>query len=333
MRRAAVGVTVVVLSLLVACSLPAPFTDDEPPAGWRRLDIGGVVVTGPVEPYRPGHLVASGRLDGRECVLDLGVEAFDTGEGDATARCLPDRDRAPRIPSATALSSDGDVILAVEWQDMADATPPAVWAGHARDLARQSLARDPDSDATAFVDVATSADEALVVGTAPSAVCPHGAVVAWAVEAHGLSRFGSDGPCVDAGSRSPLHAAAGDRWLLVAGPVFAPGSGPSGAQPTQAWVVTATDGGWATAAWRRVLLPAAPDLVSDVVVTGDGMVAGSLGGRPGHGQPAGRARHPGPRRGAAVDPAPRRLVCRARPARTPHLRGGAGGGHLGRHPR
>lgn len=280
MRRAAAGVTVAVLSALTACSLPASFSDEDTPPGWERLDAGGVVVTGPVEPYRPGHLIAAGRLDGRECVVDLTVEAVDAGNGKPTARCIPAREKSPRIPSATALSSNGDVILAVEWQDMADASPPAVWAGHDVDLSRQALEPGPDADATAFVDAATSDDEALVVGTTPSTLCPHGAVTAWAVRPQGLSRFGTDGPCVDAGSRSPLHSAAGDHWLLVAGPLFAPGTGPSPGQPTQAWYATADDQDWTTTTWRRVVLPAAPDLVSDVVVTADGMLAGSRGGRP-----------------------------------------------------
>ena len=282
MHRAGVGVAVAVLSALAACSLPASFTDDDPPPGWERLDVNGLVITGPVEPYRPGELITAGRLDGRECLVELTVTAVDNGAGEAVARCLSDRKKAPRIPSATALSSNGDIILAVEWQDMADATPPAVWAGRDSALSRQSLEPGPDADATAFVDAATSDDEAFVVGTTPSAVCPHGAVAAWAVQmqTHLLSRLGTDGPCVDAGSRSPLHAAAGDRWLLVAGPTFAPGSGPSGGQETQAWYATADGEDWATPTWHRVLLPAAPDLVSDVVVTADAMVAGSRGGRP-----------------------------------------------------
>ena len=273
-------VAVTALSAVCACSLPASFTDDTAPAGWERLGIEGVVVTGPVVPYRPGELIATGRLDGRECLIELSVAGVDAGDGDATAKCLPTRHAAPRIPSATALSSNGDVILAVEWQDMADATPPAVWVGHDLDLSRQSLEPGPDADATAFVDAATSGDEGFVVGTTPSAVCPHGAVTAWAVQAHGLSRFGTDGPCVDAGSRSPLHAAAGDHWLLVAGPTFAPGSEPLEGQPTQAWFATADDEDWARTTWHRVDEPAAPDLVSDVVVTADGVVAGSRGDRP-----------------------------------------------------
>jgi hypothetical protein len=279
MRRAGAGVAAV-LSALAACSLSAPFTDDDPPPGWEQLDVADVVVTGPVERYRPGTLITTGRLNGRECLLELAVEGVDLGDGPTTARCLPAGDRPPRIPSATAVSSNGDVILAVEWQDMADATPPAVWAGRGRDLSRQSLAPGPDADATAFVDAATSEDQALVVGTTPSAACPHGAVAGWAVGAQGLSRFGTDGPCVDAGSRSSLHASAGDRWMLVAGPAFAPGAGPSAGEPTQAWYATAADADWATAAWHRVVLPVAPDLVSDVVGTADGMVAGSRGDRP-----------------------------------------------------
>ena len=279
-RGARAAAVAAALFALAACTLSMPFSRDDAPPGWRRVSVSGLTLTGPVEPYQPGHLIASGRLGGRECVVDLTVGG-DAGRTDeATARCLPDHDHPPRIPSATALSSNGEVILAVEWQDMADATPPVVWAGHDLDLSRESLEPGPDGDATAFVDAATSDDEAIVVGTAPSAVCPNGAVAAWTVQVPGLSRFGGQGPCVDAGSPSPLHAATDDAWLLIAGPTFAPGTAPSAGQPTQAWYATADDEDWATATWHHIALPEAPELVSDVVVSLDGMVAGSRAGRP-----------------------------------------------------
>lgn len=281
MRTRRWGTTVVatLLCALAGCSVPTPFTDDDVPSGWERLDVDGVVVTGPVEPYQPGHLIASGRLRGRDCVLDLTIERVDDGGG-ATARCLPDSDGSTRIPSATALSSNGSVIVAVEWQDMADATPPGVWTGDDESFSRESLEPGPDGDATAFVDAGTSDDEAVVVGTAPSVSCPHGAVAGWSLNVPGLRPFGTKGPCVDASSASSLHADTGDAWLLVAGPLFAPGTTPSPAQPTQAWYATADEEAWATTTWHQLPLPAAPDLVTDVVVSVDGVVAGSRGGRP-----------------------------------------------------
>jgi hypothetical protein len=270
-------VAVAVVSALGACSLPAPFADDDAvPPGWERVHVGGLTLTGPVEPYQPGRLLASGRLEGRPCLVEISVETTV----ESTARCLPDRDSPPRIPSATALSTNGDVILAVEWQDMGDATPPAVWAGDDVQLARESLAPGPDGNATAFVDAATSDDEAIVVGTVPSTVCPHGAVAAWTVRSPGLTPFGAQGPCVDAGSPSPLRADTGDGWLLVAGPLFAPGAAPSADRLTQTWFATAEDEEWNTAEWHRVAATDAPDLVTDVVVTADGVVAGSRAGRP-----------------------------------------------------
>lgn len=273
--------TVAVASALAACSLPGPFAaDDEAPPGWERVSVGGLALTGPVEPYQPGRLIASGRLDGRACVVEIVVEVAIESPAERTARCLPDRDKPPEIPSATALSSNGDVILAVEWQDMGDATPPAVWAGYDLDLSRESLAPGPEGNATAFVEAATSDDEAIVVGTAPSPLCPHGAVAAWAVRLPGLTPFGAQGPCVDAASPSPLHAATGDAWLLVAGPAYAPGALPSTDQPTQVWFATANDEDWATATWRPVTASAPPEVVTDVVVALDGVVAGSRSNRP-----------------------------------------------------
>jgi hypothetical protein len=199
---------------------------------------------------------------------------------EGAARCLPDGDTAPAIPSATALSTNGDVILAVEWQDMGDATPPAVWAGYDQNLSRESLPPGPDANATAFVDAATSDDEAIVVGTVPSAHCPHGAVAAWTVRSPGLRPFGAEGPCVDASSPSPLHAATGDSWLLVAGPTYAPGTLSVVGQPTQAWYATAEDEDWADATWHPVTAGNPPEIVTDVVVAPDGMVAGSAANRP-----------------------------------------------------
>jgi hypothetical protein len=272
-RAAAATFAVAVVAALPACTLPAPFgADQEAPPGWERVTVDGLALTGPVEPYQPGRLLASGRLGGRSCLVELTL--------DRAARCLPNRDNPPRVPSATALSSNGQVILAVEWQDMADATPPAVWAGDDVRLSRESLAPGSAGNATAFVDAATSDDEAIVVGTVPSDVCPHGAVAAWAVRSPGLVPFGAEGPCVDAGSASPLRADTGDGWLLVAGPLFAPGSAPSSGGPTQTWFATAEDEEWGTARWQRVATTDAADLVTDVVVAADGVVAGSRADRP-----------------------------------------------------
>ncbi len=119
-----------------------------------------------------------------------------------------------------------------------------------------------------------------MVGTAPSAACPQGAVTAWSVLSPGLSRFGGQGPCVDASSPSATHADTADAWLLVAGPVFGPGAVAGADSPVQAWLASANDERWATAAWRPVALPQPLDLVTDVVVAVDGMVAGSRAGRP-----------------------------------------------------
>lgn len=269
--RRALAAGAAVGAVLAGCSLPEALGGREDAAGWERVTARGLRLSGPVEAYRTDHLIASGRYRGRDCLVEIAA--------DGTVRCLPDVDRPPEIPSATALASNGDVILAVEWQDMADASPPAVWAGHDVGLTREALTPGPDADATAFIDVAASDDEALVVGTAPSAVCPHGAVQAWAVRMPGLTRFGGEGPCVDAGSPSPMHAAAGDAWLLVAGPTFPPGT-TSAERPTEVWYAAPDVEGWATATWHRVTVPEAPELVSDVVVTLDGMVAGSLADRP-----------------------------------------------------
>jgi hypothetical protein len=271
-RRAAVAMAGAGASALAACSLPAPFTADDAPPGWERVTVDGLTITGPVEPHLPDRLIASGRLHGRACLVEITL--------DRAARCLPDRDEPPEIPSATALSSNGDVILAVEWQDMGDATPPAVWTGYDLDLSRESLPPGAEGNATAFVDAATSDDEAIVVGTVPSTRCPHGAVAAWAVRLPGLVPFGSEGPCVDAGSPSPLHAATGDAWLLVAGPAYAPDRLPSADQPTRAWYATADDEDWATATWHPVTADAPPEVVTDVVVALDGVVAGSTENRP-----------------------------------------------------
>ena len=70
----------------------------------------------------------------------------------------------------------------------------------------------------------------------------------YAVLFPGLSRFGGQGPCVDATSPSPTHADTDDAWLLVAGPVFSPGGLPAPDSPVQAWVASADDERWATAA-------------------------------------------------------------------------------------
>ncbi len=270
--RRALAAGAAAAAALGGCSLPGALGGRDDPPGWERVSARGLTLTGPVEAYQTGRLIASGRYEGRECLVEI--------TPDGPTRCLPDNDHAPRIPSATALSSNGQMILAVEWQDMADTTPPAVWAGFDLDLSRESLEPGPDGDATAFVDAATSDDEATVVGTAPSAVCPNGAVAAWSAAIPGLRRFGGQGPCVDAGSPSPLHAATGDAWLLVAGPTYAPGTAPAQDQPTQAWYATADDEAWSMATWHRIPLPEAPDLVTDVVVSVDGMVAGSRSNRP-----------------------------------------------------
>jgi hypothetical protein len=66
----------------------------------------------------------------------------------------------------------------------------------------------------------------------------------------------------------------------VAGPVFSPGTLPDADSPVQAWVASADDESWATAAWRPVGLPQPLDVVTDVVVAVDGMVAGSRAGVP-----------------------------------------------------
>ena len=271
-RRTGFAMGVATAAALSACAVPAALRGDEVPAGWERVSVGGLTLTGPVEPYQPGRLLASGLLHGRPCLVELTVEG--------AARCLPDGDTSPAIPSATALSTNGDVILAVEWQDMGDATPPVVWAGDDARLARESLAPGPDGNATAFVDAATSDDEAIVVGTVPSAACPHGAVSAWTVRSPGLTPFGAQGPCVDAGSPSPLRADTGDGWLLVAGPLFAPGTVPYASGLTQIWFATAEDEEWSTAEWHHVTTTDAADLVTDVVVAVDGVVAGSRAGRP-----------------------------------------------------
>ena len=271
-RGRALAVGVAVAAAAGACSLPGGLRGGDAPAGWERVTARGLALSGPVEAYQPDRLIASGRYRGRDCLVEI-----TTG---GKVRCLPAADQAPAIPSATALSSNGDVILSIEWQDMADNTPPAVWAGFDLELTRESLAPGPEGDATAFVDVATSDDEAIVVGTEPSAACPRGAVGAWSVMIPGLSRFGGQGPCVDAASPSPLHADTDDAWLLVAGPVFGPGTLPSGESAVQAWVASADDERWATATWQPVELPQPLDLVTDVVVAVDGMVAGSRAGLP-----------------------------------------------------
>lgn len=257
---------------LSSCGLPGALGGEPDTPGWERVNARGLVLTGPVEAYQPDRLIASGSFQGRDCIVEI-----TTAGG---IRCLPETDDQRQIPSATALSSNGDVILAVEWQDMADATPPAVWAGFDLELNRESLRPGPDGDATAFVDAATSDDEATVVGTGPSAACPSGAVAAWSVLVPGLSRFGGQGPCVDATSPSQLHADTDDAWLLVAGPVYRPGTSPDTDRPIQAWVASADDERWATATWQPVGLPQPFDRVTDVVVALDGMVAGSRANRP-----------------------------------------------------
>ena len=248
-RSRALAVGVAVAAAAGACSLPDGLRGGDAPAGWERVTARGLALSGPVEAYQPDRLIASGRYRGRDCLVEI-----TTG---GKVRCLPAADHAPAIPSATALSSNGDVILSIEWQDMADNTPPAVWAGFDLELTRESLAPGPEGDATAFVDVATSDDEAIVVGTEPSAACPPKRL-----------------------SPSPLHADTDDAWLLVAGPVFGPGTLPSGESAVQAWVASADDERWATAAWQPVELPQPLDLVTDVVVAVDGMVAGSRAGLP-----------------------------------------------------
>ncbi len=274
MRRGgrALAVGAAAAAIVGGCSLPGALRGGDDPPGWERVTARGLTLNGPVEAYQPDRLIASGRYRGRDCLVEI------TTAG--AARCLPDTDDAPAIPSATALSTNGEVILSIEWQDMADSTPPAVWAGFDLQLTRQSLDPGPDGDATAFVDAATSDDEAIVVGTAPSSACPQGAVAAWSVMFPGLSRFGGQGPCVDATSPSPTHADTDDAWLLVAGPVFSPGGLPAADSPVQAWVASADDERWATAAWHPVELPQPLDLVTDVVVAVDGMVAGSRAGLP-----------------------------------------------------
>lgn len=274
MRRGgrALAVGAATAAMVGGCSLPGALRGGDDPPGWERVTARGLSLSGPVEAYQTDRLIASGRYRGRDCLVEI------TTEG--RVRCLPETDQAPEIPSATALASNGDVILAIEWQDMADSTPPAVWAGFDLELTRESLDPGPDGDATAFVDAATSDDEAIVVGTAPSAACPQGAVAAWSVLIPGLTRLGGQGPCVDASSPSPTHADTDDAWLLVAGPTFAPGTAPSAEQPTQAWYATADDEAWATATWHRIVLPEAPELISDVVVSLDGMIAGSRANRP-----------------------------------------------------
>ena len=99
---------------LSSCGLPGALGGEPDPPGWERVSARGLVLKGPVAAYQPDRLIASGSLQGRDCIVEI-----TTAGG---IRCLPDTDSPRQIPSATALSSNGDVILAVEWQDMADAT-------------------------------------------------------------------------------------------------------------------------------------------------------------------------------------------------------------------